>query len=119
MNAEDVVKRIIGNIGRIGICMLESPIEPRIRPFGGHYNIVTHAAYDGEREEKFKGTSLHLSFTDWILPLEVKGADLRTIDQEAYVVESVISVLDSGKWLADLDILSTDFRKLYRLEMPA
>ena len=119
MNAEDVVKRIIGNIGRTGICMLESPIEPRIRPFGDQYNIVTHAAYDGKREDNFKGTSLHLSFTDWILPLEVKGAESRTIDQEAYVVESVISVLDSGKWVADLDILSTDFQKLHRLKMPA
>ena len=115
--AGSVVKRIIGNIGRTGICMLVAPFEPRIRPLGDEYNLVEHATYDGKREDNFKGTSLHLSFTDWTLPLEVKGAEGRTIDQEAYIVESVISVLDSGRWVADLDILRIDFEALTRLRM--
>ena len=113
--AADSVKRIIGNIGRTGICMLVAPKEPQIRSLSNQYNLVEHAAYDGKRENNFKGTSLHLSFTDWTLPLEVKGASGRTIDQEAYLVESVISVLDSGKWVADLDILGIDFEALIRL----
>ena len=111
----DCVKRIVGNIGRTGICMLVAPFEPKIRPLGTQYNLVEHAVYDGKRENNFKATSLHLSFTDWTLPLEVKGAEGRTIDQEAYLVESVISVLDSGKWVADLDILCIDFEALTRL----
>lgn len=82
--------------------------------FCDEYNLVEHAKYDGKRN-KFKGTLLHLSFTDWTLPLEVKGAEGRTINQEAYIVESVISVLDSGKWVADLDILRIDFEALRRL----
>lgn len=109
------VQRITGNIGRSGVCMLVAPFEPRIRPLGTEYNLVEHASYDGKRENNFKGTSLHLSFTDWTLPLEVKGAEGRTIDQEAYLVESVISVLDSGKWVADLDILGIDFMALRKL----
>ena len=113
--AENSVKRIIGNIGRTGICMLVAPFEPKIRPLGNQYNLVEHAVYDGKRENNFKGTSLHLSFTDWTLPLEVKSARGRTIDQEAYLVESVISVLDSGKWVADLNILGIDFNDLRRL----
>ena len=113
--AANSVKRIIGNIGRTGICMLVAPFEPKIRPLGDSYNLVEHAVYDGKRENNFKGTSLHLSFTDWTLPLEVKGTDGRTIDQEAYLVESVISVLDSGKWVADLDILGIDFEALTKL----
>ena len=113
--AANSVKRIIGNIGRTGICMLVAPFEPRIRPLGSQFNLVEHAVYDRKRENNFKGTSLHLSFTDWTLPLEVKGAEGRTIDQEAYLVESVISVLDSGKWVADLDILCIDFEALVRL----
>ena len=113
--AANSVKRIIGNIGRTGICMMVAPFEPRIRPLGSQYNLVEHAVYDGKRENNFKGTSLHLSFTDWTLPLEVKGAEGRTIDQEAYLVESVISVLDSGKWVADLDIFRIDFGALTRL----
>ena len=112
--AETSVKRIIGNIGRTGICMLVAPFEPKIRPLGNQYNLVEHAVYNGKRENNFKGTSLHLSFTDWTLPLEDKGAKRRTIDQEAYLVESVISVLDSGKWVADLDILRIDFKALTR-----
>ena len=113
--AANSVKRIIGNIGRSGICMLVAPFEPKIRPLGNQYNLVEHAAYDGKREDNFKGTSLHLSFTDWTLPLEIKGAEGRAIDQEAYLVESVISVLDSGKWVADLDILCIDFEALTRI----
>ena len=112
---ETSVKRIIGNIGRTGICMLVAPFEPKIRPLGDQYNLVEHAVNDGKRENNFKGTSLHLSFTDWTLPLEGTGAKGRTIDQEAYLVESVISVLDSGKWVADLDILRINFKDLTRL----
>lgn len=115
--AGSCVKRIIGSIGRTGICMLVAPFEPKIRPLGNEYNLVEHAIYDGKREDNFKGTSLHLSFTNWTLPLEVKGAEGRTIDQEAYLVESVISVLDSGKWVADLDILCIDFEALTRVRM--
>lgn len=111
------VKRIIGNIGRPGICMLVAPFDPKIRPLGNEYNLVEHAAYDGKREDNFRGTSLHLSFTDWTLPLESHGAKGRTIDQEAYIVESVISVLDSGVWVADLDILCIDFEALTRLQV--
>ena len=109
------IKRIIGNIGRTGVCILVAPCEPRIRPLGDQYNLVEHAPYDGKREDNFKGTSLHLSFTDWNIPLEVKGAEGRTIDQEVYIVESVISVLDAGKWVADLDILRIEFETLTRL----
>ena len=115
--AASSVKRIIGNIGRTGICMLVAPFEPKIRPLGNEYNLVEHAAYDGKREDNFKGTSLHLSFTDWILPIEVNGVEGRTVDQDGYIVESVISVMDSGKWVADLDILCIDFAALSRLRM--
>ena len=117
IEAGQTVKRIVGNIGRSGICLLIAPTDPQIRPLGHQYNLVTHAAYDGKREDNFPGTSLHLSFTDWTLPLEVEGLEARTIDQEAYFVESVISVLDSGKWVADLDILCIDFGAIIRLEM--
>lgn len=114
---EDTVKRIIGNIGRTGICLLVAPFNSQIRPLGEQWNLVNHAAYNRKREDNFKSTSLHLSFTDWTLPLEVKGSGARTIDQEATLVEAVVSVLDSGKWVADLDILCIDFNALTRLNM--
>lgn len=80
------------------------------------YNVVNHFGYDGKRENHYRGTSLHLSFTDWSMPLETPGASTRTIDQDAYFVESVVSVLDSGQWVVDLDILSIDFTKLTKLD---
>ncbi|MCJ1387283.1 hypothetical protein MMC18_000124 [Xylographa bjoerkii] len=112
--ASNDVRRIIGNIGHPGICMLIAAKEPRTRPLSKSYNVVTHAPYDWKREDNFKGTSLHLSFTDWTLPLETDG--MRTIDCDVQLVESVISVMDRGEWVADLDILSVDFARLNRLE---
>lgn len=112
---ESVVRRIVGNIGRTGLCMLVAPVDPRIKTLGNEYNLVNHTTYDGKREDNFKSTSLSLSFTDWTVPLG--GA--RTIDQEAHFVESVISVLESGEWVADLDILRINFEELYRIKMRA
>lgn len=37
----------------------------------------------------------------------------RTIDHEVHFIESVISVRESGRWVADLDILSIDFSTLH------
>lgn len=113
--APDNIKRLVGNIGRPGICFLVAPQDPRIRDLSDQYNVVTHAPYDCKRENNFKGTSLHLSFTNWAFPLEASG--VRTIDQDVLVVESVISVLDRGKWVADLDILSIDHEGLIRMNI--
>ena len=110
------VKRIVGNIGQPGISMLIAPIHPRIRTLAEEYNIVNHLAYDGKRENNFRSTSLHLSFTDWRIPLDSPGSATRTIDQDTHFIESVISVLDSGRWVADLDILCIDFASSVKLE---
>lgn len=107
------VRRIVGNISQPGISHLVAPEEPRIRSRPNQYTAVLHASYDFKRENNFAGTSLHLSFTDWRFPLEAGGS--RTIDQDVLVVESVISVLDRGAWVADLDILCIDFENLSRL----
>ncbi|KAF7507749.1 hypothetical protein GJ744_010178 [Endocarpon pusillum] len=109
------IKRLVGNIGQSGICFLVAPQNPRIRDLSDQYNLVTHAAYDFRREDNFSATSLHLSFTDWKFPLDAGG--IRTIDQDVLVVESVISVLERGKWVADLDLLSVDFEGLLRIGM--
>ncbi|KAK2846313.1 hypothetical protein FQN49_005848 [Arthroderma sp. PD_2] len=98
------IRHLVGNIGKSGICMLVAPHDPQIRPLQDDYHIVNHAPYNFKRESNFNDTSLHLSFTEWSLPLET--AETRTIDQELYFVESVISVRDRGVWVADLDILS-------------
>lgn len=114
--AEHGVRRITGNVGRPGISFMVTPVAPKIRPLGNQYNLVNHAPYDDKRENNFKSTSLHLSFTGWELAVEAKGTKAGTIDQEAHFIESIISVLDSGKWVADLDPLRIYFDEVKRLK---
>ena len=111
--APNSIRRLVGNIGRSGVCMLVAPMNPKIRRQKYDYSIVTHAPFDLKREDNFRDTTLHLSFTDWTLPIET--GDSRTIDQEVYLVEAVVSVRDRGEWVADLDILGIDFTELTRL----
>lgn len=108
------MRHIVGNIGRPGISLLVAPNEPRIRNLSDSYNLVMHEAYDFKRENNFKETSLHLSFTDWTFPLETGGP--RTIDHDVLVVESVVSVCDRGQWVADIDVLNVDFKNILRFE---
>ena len=114
----DRIERITGNIGRPGISFLVAPFEPKIRALSNSYSLVNHAAYDGKRENNFQGTSLHLSFSDWEMPVEPKGARTGFIDQDARYVESIVAVLDSGRWVADLDVLRVNFQELVKLETP-
>ena len=108
------IRHIVGNVGRPGISLLVAPVDPQIRPLGNEYNVVAHAPYDGKREDNFEGTSLQLSFTEWCLPIDVEGS--RTIDQTAHVIETVISVQDAGKWVADLDVLCIGFEAVEKLQ---
>jgi hypothetical protein len=106
------IRHLVGNIGRPGLCMLVAPQNPRVREPTDQFNVVTHAPYNSKRENNFRGTSLHLSFTDWTFPLET--GETRTIDQDVFIVESVVSVFDRGKWVADLDILGINFKDVIR-----
>jgi hypothetical protein len=112
--AEYEMRSILGNIGRQGLSILVPPFEPRVRKPSDSYNLITHAAYDFKREDNFRGTSLHLSFTDWTFPLAAEGS--RMIDHDAQIVEAVISVRDRGQWVADIDILEVDFQEMLRLD---
>ncbi|MCJ1384979.1 hypothetical protein MMC17_008097 [Xylographa soralifera] len=99
------IRRITGNVGRgEGITMMISPQKPRVRGPSDSFRAVVHAEYNGKREDNFQGTSLHLSFTPWELPLNIGRVGL--IDQDVVVVESVISVRDRGEWVADIDVVA-------------
>lgn len=62
----------------------------------------------------FTDTSLHLSFTEYELPVDTGTHGGR--DHSAYYLESLVSVCDGQDWIADLDVLSM-FRndKVHRL----
>ncbi|KAI4702208.1 hypothetical protein J4E81_002570 [Alternaria sp. BMP 2799] len=108
------MRSITGNIGRQGISILVSPVEPRIRELSNNYELVSHEPYDFKREDNFGATSLHLSFTDWTVPLATE--DTRMIDHDAHAVEAVISIHDRGVWVGDINILDVDFRDMLRFK---
>ena len=98
------VLRVVGNIGRAGIAMLIAPQDPRTRKLESDtWELISHAPFDGKIENSFRNTSLHLSFTQYTLP--VNTGDSGGQDIEAFYLESLISVYDRDKWVADLDIL--------------
>jgi hypothetical protein len=100
-----ILEQIPGNFGRGEISLLVGVQDPRTRALSNDYTIVSHESYDLRRENNFKGTSLHLSFTGWSLPLmNTLSETIRPRDHTISLVESVISVRDRGQLVADLDI---------------
>ncbi|KAE9369920.1 hypothetical protein N431DRAFT_414266 [Stipitochalara longipes BDJ] len=97
------IRHLIGNIGHPGVSLMVGPQSPRVRGLSGDWRLVQHDNYDWKREDNFKRTSLHLSFTKWKVPLPTVNSG--SIDHEVHFLESVISLCDGGEWVADLDIL--------------
>ena len=97
-----LIRRVIGNIGQPGIVFLVSPLVPLIKsPSISEWPQIDRAIFDGEFRDCFASTSLHLSFTgaNDSLNVEFTGAQ----DTEVYILETLISVYDRGKWIADID----------------
>ena len=106
------IKRVIGNIGRAGIAMLIPPQDPQIRtPKIENWELVSHAPFNGQSVDSFGNTTHHLSFTQYTMPCDIgkHGAQ----DIEAYFIESLISVHDREKWVADIDVLATLKAKIF------
>ena len=97
------IRRVVGNVGKPGITLLVSPQNLLIKPPSRDFRVITHADYDYQRLDSFSGTSLHLSFTKWMFPLD--GGEYGLIDQDIFLAEAVVSVRDSGRWIADIDVV--------------
>lgn len=70
------------------------------------WRLANCNAFDCVAEDCFNRTSLHLSFTDYNVPLfDSQGRGDR--DTQISLQEAIISVRDSGAWVADIDILGT------------
>lgn len=99
------IKRIRGNIGKPGIAMLVPPTDPMHRTPGlENWYLVNHNDFDGQLDDVFEKTTMHLGFTEYVMPLHVGRHGSR--DVEVYFQESIVSVHDGGEWVADLDILT-------------
>lgn len=97
---------LIGNVGHAGLVFMVSPIEPRVRPAQHNPSLIDHIKYDNSAMDKLRGTSLHLSFTTWKMPLDWETTG--EIDQDVFLLESVVSVQDKGTWVADIDVLERE-----------
>ncbi|KAH8746294.1 hypothetical protein BGZ57DRAFT_936000 [Hyaloscypha finlandica] len=77
------IKSIIGNLGRPGIAMLMPPQSPRMRePGHDSWTQISHHPFDGKLENNFQHTTLHLTFSDYELPIDVGQHGLR--DRQIY-----------------------------------
>jgi len=103
MSKPHEIRRVRGSIGKPGMAMLIPPKKPEVREVGKDWTLVNHADFDGRLDNSFQSTTLHLRFTDYILPIDVGSHGVR--DFEIYFLESIVSAHDRGTWVADLDIL--------------
>ncbi|TRX88740.1 hypothetical protein FHL15_010412 [Xylaria flabelliformis] len=101
------IQRYTGNIGRAGMALMVPPNEPEIRRYDliDEWYQYDHNVYAGVMEDCFKGTSLHLSFSQasQAVNLNFSGGP----DIEAYFLETLISVYSRAEWIAELDVLGS------------
>ena len=117
LRSQTCVRHLAGNIGRSGISPLVEVKNARVRKPSNDYSLVRHEQYDFNRENNYRGTSLHLSFTGWSSSLDISnGADIRTVDTKVCYVESVISLRDHGKHISDLRLMEVPL-KCKRVEL--
>jgi hypothetical protein len=77
---------------------------------------INHYPFDGKQETHFKQTSVHLSFTEYVIPLIAEDNPHHIIDKSAVLVETLISVYDKGTWVAEIDLLKASRSTLYRVQ---
>jgi hypothetical protein len=105
-----VIRRLTGNIGRPGVSLLVPPPDTKVRsPDPESWIFIQHAQFDGTAGDYFRNTSVHMSFTEYKMPIVGVGSGAaptrHIIDSPITLVETILSVHDSGKWVADLDVL--------------
>jgi hypothetical protein len=83
--------------------MMVAPSNPMTRkPDSSSWRTADYKEFDGVAEDCFRSTSLHLSFTDYHIPLYTGNRGVH--DNQVSLIEAVVSVRDAGKWVTDLDI---------------
>ncbi|KAK5664008.1 hypothetical protein OQA88_222 [Cercophora sp. LCS_1] len=110
------LKKITGNVGRPGLTLMLPPDEVIMRNHDpASWRAVSTTLFNGQQENYFSSTSMHLSFTKYQIPF-VAGNRRQIIDTQVHFVETVISVHDSGVWVGDVDILKA-FRSEHCLRL--
>ncbi|KAK5652311.1 hypothetical protein OQA88_10661 [Cercophora sp. LCS_1] len=101
-----IVRHVVGNVGKTGMVMMVAPLAPKVRAMDlNNWRRISHCRFDKKREDCFQATTLHLSFTEFEMPMDIGQRGSIDRDIHIRVVETVVSVYDKGDWVADLDIL--------------
>ncbi|EEU45279.1 uncharacterized protein NECHADRAFT_80807 [Fusarium vanettenii 77-13-4] len=104
---ETEIKRVPGNIGQPGLSFLIPPPEPRIRKSNPEaWTVLSHKPFEGQLEDNFWKTSMHLTLTQYQPGLRGLYHDEHFIDEGSALRETLVQVYDSSEWVCDLDILS-------------
>jgi hypothetical protein len=90
------IRRIVGNIGETGISFLIPPPNPKTVPRKMDWTLVKNDAFDGKLENNFTETSVHLSFTEYQMPLKIQEKDCLIIDRPARLIETLVSIHNQG-----------------------
>ncbi|KAL8720042.1 MAG: hypothetical protein Q9225_003035 [Loekoesia sp. 1 TL-2023] len=99
------IRGVVGNIGRPGISFLVPPKDPMIKEVSlADWPLIEHNEFDGHLSDHFESTSLHLSFTGAETPFNVGFSGGQ--DSEACILETLFSVYEGGKWIADLNVFN-------------
>lgn len=111
--------RIVGNVGKPGLTMMIPPSHPQIiRPEYDRWQVINHEPFDSTCQDYFGKTSLHLSFSGYEQPL-ASAVKHGAQDAEAQYLETLVSVYEGKRWVADLDILTAlNSPRVKRLGMP-
>ncbi|KAL9603036.1 MAG: hypothetical protein Q9219_001400 [cf. Caloplaca sp. 3 TL-2023] len=97
------VRGVVGNIARPGISFLVPPKDPMIKEVSlAEWPLIERNEFDGRISDHFGSTSLHLSFTTAEVPLNVGFSG--GLDKEASILETLFSVYEGGRWIADLNV---------------
>ena len=97
------IRGFIGNLGRPGISFLVPPKAPLTKSVSiDDWPLIERNEFDGHLSDHFQDTSIHLSFTTAESPLNIRFSGGQ--DFEACILETLFSVYEGGRWIADLNV---------------
>jgi hypothetical protein len=99
------IRCLVGNVGKPGMVLLLSPDDPMVKPPSDEtWEMVNHDEFDGQWEDNFQKTTLHLKLTGYEAPLNVDRHGGRY--KEVVYMKAVVSAHARGEWIADINVLS-------------
>ena len=101
------IRCLIGNIGRPGLALLRTPLDPMFREAELEFwHLVNRNEFDGHLENNFRATSLQLTLTGSETPIDISRQAFR--DSEVFYAEARISAHDHGDWIGDINVLNVN-----------